>query len=164
MRWEGGRRSDNVEDRRGQGVGMGAAGAAPLLLRFLPAMIRSKTGRVILVAPHMQAASQSLLIRAELRKPDGCIRPFQYVQTEVAVAQLAAARTWRVPPAALVRHQGLVWMFVEAPGGFRPVAVTVLYEAADAALVTADLPAATKLAVKGVSTLKASWLGLGGGQ
>jgi predicted metalloprotease len=28
---------------------VGAAGAAPLLLRFLPAMIRSKTGRVILV-------------------------------------------------------------------------------------------------------------------
>jgi predicted metalloprotease len=38
-----------VEDRRGQSAGMGAAGAAPLLLRFLPAMIRSKTGRVILV-------------------------------------------------------------------------------------------------------------------
>ena len=50
MRWEGGRKSDNVEDRRGQSVGRSAAGAAPLLLRFLPAMIRSKTGRVILVA------------------------------------------------------------------------------------------------------------------
>ncbi|MDH5171825.1 MAG: neutral zinc metallopeptidase [Gammaproteobacteria bacterium] len=50
MRWEDGRRSDNVEDRRGQSAGYGAAGAAPLLLRFLPAMIRSKTGRVILVA------------------------------------------------------------------------------------------------------------------
>jgi len=49
MRWQGGRRSDNVEDRRGQSAGYGAAGAAPLLLRFLPAMIRSKTGRVILV-------------------------------------------------------------------------------------------------------------------
>lgn len=49
MRWEGRRKSSNVEDRRGQGAGMGAAGAAPLLLRFLPAMIRSKTGRLILV-------------------------------------------------------------------------------------------------------------------
>ena len=49
MRWEDGRRSDNVEDRRGQGAGYSAAGAAPLLLRFLPAMIRSKTGRLILV-------------------------------------------------------------------------------------------------------------------
>ena len=49
MRWEDGRRSDNVEDRRGQSAGYSAAGAAPLLLRFLPAMIRSKTGRLILV-------------------------------------------------------------------------------------------------------------------
>jgi len=49
MRWENGRRSDNVEDRRGQGARYSAAGAAPLLLRFLPAMVRSKTGRVILI-------------------------------------------------------------------------------------------------------------------
>jgi uncharacterized protein len=49
MRWENGRRSDNVEDRRGQNPAYSAAGAAPLLLRFLPAMIRSKTGRIILV-------------------------------------------------------------------------------------------------------------------
>jgi uncharacterized protein len=49
MRWENGRRSDNVEDRRGQSPAYSAAGAAPLLLRFLPAMIRSKTGRIILV-------------------------------------------------------------------------------------------------------------------
>ena len=49
MRWEDGRRSDNVEDRRGQTPGVSAAGAAPLLLRFLPAMVRSKTGRVILI-------------------------------------------------------------------------------------------------------------------
>lgn len=49
MRWKDGRRSDNIEDRRSQSPGIGAAGAAPLLLRFVPAMIRSKTGRVILV-------------------------------------------------------------------------------------------------------------------
>lgn len=49
MRWKGGRKSDNVEDRRGESAGYSAAGAAPLLLRFLPAMIRSKVGRVILV-------------------------------------------------------------------------------------------------------------------
>ena len=49
MRWKDGRRSDNVEDRRGQSPAYSAAGAAPLILRFLPAMIRSKTGRVILI-------------------------------------------------------------------------------------------------------------------
>ena len=50
MRWKGGRRSDNVEDRRGQSSGYRAAGAAPVILRFLPAMIRSKTGRLVLIA------------------------------------------------------------------------------------------------------------------
>lgn len=51
MRWEKGRRSDNVEDRRGQSSpGYSTAAAAPLLLRFLPAMIRTKTGRFILIA------------------------------------------------------------------------------------------------------------------
>ncbi|MEH6592817.1 MAG: neutral zinc metallopeptidase [Halioglobus sp.] len=49
MQWKGGRRSSNVEDRRGQRVSASAAGAAPLLLRFLPALVRTKTGRTILV-------------------------------------------------------------------------------------------------------------------
>lgn len=49
MRWQGGRRSENVEDRRGQGAAMGAAAAAPFVLRLLPALIRTKVGRIILI-------------------------------------------------------------------------------------------------------------------
>lgn len=51
MRWEDQRRSDNVEDRRGQSPGspMRAAGAAPLLMRFLPSLLRSKMGRRLLI-------------------------------------------------------------------------------------------------------------------
>jgi predicted metalloprotease len=51
MRWRGGRRSDNVEDRRGQGPAYRAAGAgvAPMVLRILPSLIRTKVGRIILV-------------------------------------------------------------------------------------------------------------------
>ncbi|MEZ5572470.1 MAG: neutral zinc metallopeptidase [Halioglobus sp.] len=50
MRWQGGRRSDNVEDRRGQGASIGTAAALPVVLRFLPALIRTKVGRFILIA------------------------------------------------------------------------------------------------------------------
>ena len=124
----------------------------------------AQTGRVTLVAPHLQAVSQSLLIRAELRKPAGCVRPFQYLQVEIVAARPLADNTWRVPLSALVRHQGLAWVFVEAAGGFRPVAVKVLDEASDSALVAADLPVATRLAVKGAATIKAVWLGLGTGE
>ena len=50
MRWKGGRRSENVEDRRGETPAYRAsAGAAPMLLRLLPAMLRTKVGRIILI-------------------------------------------------------------------------------------------------------------------
>ena len=49
MRWRGNRQSSNVEDRRGQSAGYSSAGAAPVILRFLPALIKTKVGRVILV-------------------------------------------------------------------------------------------------------------------
>ncbi len=50
MRWRGGRRSNNVEDRRGTSPGYSAAGAGGMmLLRLLPMMLRSKVGRVVLI-------------------------------------------------------------------------------------------------------------------
>ena len=49
MRWKGGRKSSNVEDRRGQNVGMSRARAGSGLLGFIPMLVRSKTGRIILV-------------------------------------------------------------------------------------------------------------------
>lgn len=49
MRWESGRRSDNVEDRRGmRSSGVGGGGVLMLLMRFLPLLLRTKGGRYIL--------------------------------------------------------------------------------------------------------------------
>src|SRR5690606_41919879 len=45
-----GRRSSNIDDRRGQrAAGMAGGGAAALILRFLPFLIRTKMGRIILL-------------------------------------------------------------------------------------------------------------------
>ncbi|MFV8817460.1 neutral zinc metallopeptidase [Haliea sp. E17] len=49
MRWKDGRRSDNVDDRRGESPPASAAGAAPMVLRLLPALLKTKTGRTILI-------------------------------------------------------------------------------------------------------------------
>ncbi len=48
MRWKGNRRSSNVEDRRGQGAAS-AGGMGSGLLNFIPLLIRTKTGRVMLL-------------------------------------------------------------------------------------------------------------------
>ena len=49
MRWRGGRKSSNVEDRRGQSSGFSGAAAAPMVMRLLPALIKTKVGRTILM-------------------------------------------------------------------------------------------------------------------
>ena len=49
MRWKGRRRSSNVEDRRGQSAGYSTARSGAGLLNFLPMLIKTKTGRIILV-------------------------------------------------------------------------------------------------------------------
>jgi len=47
VRWQGRRQSENVEDRRGVSVQRASIGAAPLL-RLLPLLLRSRTGRYLL--------------------------------------------------------------------------------------------------------------------
>lgn len=124
----------------------------------------AESGRVALIAPHMQAASQSLLVRAELSRPAGCVKPFEYIQVVLVPSRQPTVRSWRVPAGALTRHQGQVWVFVEAAGGYRPVAVKVVDETPEGALVAVELDGSVRLAVKGVATLKAIWLGLGAGE
>jgi len=48
MRWKGRRKSSNVEDRRGQSAGIGG-GSGSGLLSFVPMLVRSKTGRYMLL-------------------------------------------------------------------------------------------------------------------
>lgn len=52
MKWRGGRRSSNIDDRRGQrysAMGGGGSGIVGLLFRFLPLLLRTNGGRGILV-------------------------------------------------------------------------------------------------------------------
>jgi hypothetical protein len=47
MRWKSGRKSTNVDDRRGQSAGIGGMGSG--LLNFIPMLVRTKTGRIMLL-------------------------------------------------------------------------------------------------------------------
>ena len=49
MRWKGRRQSSNVEDRRGQRSGYYTTSSAGGILRFLPMLVRTKSGRIILL-------------------------------------------------------------------------------------------------------------------
>lgn len=127
-------------------------------------------GRLALISPHLNATTQSLLLRAEFSAADGCLRPFQFVhaQVEPATANPGSPSAWRVPNTAVVRHQGRAWLFAETAGGFQPLAVRVVDEAERATLVEAldaGAPLAQlRIAVSGTAAIKAVWLGLGVGE
>lgn len=121
-------------------------------------------GRIIVVAPHVDAHDQSLRLRAELPFRVPCVRPNQFVQVDVKPTETPTSYAWRVPSAALTRHLSRTWLFVEVPGGFKPVPVQVLEESAQSSRVAAPVEATARIAVKGVAALKGAWLGLGAGE
>ncbi len=121
-------------------------------------------GRITVIAPQVDAHDQSLRLRAQLPYRVACVRPYQYVQVDVRPAEVKSSYAWRVPAGALTRHLSRTWVFVEVPGGFKPVAVQVLEESAQSARVAAPVEASSRIAVGGIAAIKGVWLGLGAGE
>jgi len=120
----------------------------------------SAPARITLVAPAVQSASQSVLVRAELTQVAGCVKPFAFVQARVQAPDLGKDQ-WQVPLTAVLRHQGKTWLFVAQDQGFRAVPVRVLAEGTGSVRIAADLPPTAQVVTRGVAALKGSWLGLG---
>lgn len=123
----------------------------------------AKSGRVLLVAPHVQPGSQAVQVRADLSEASGCVHPHQFIGATIQ-RRNPQAGTLRIPVSALVRHENAVWVFVVSKNGFSPVKVSVVAESASAATVRAELPQDAHIVVSGASSVKAAWLGLGAGE
>jgi len=117
MRWKSGRRSSNVDDRRGQSTGYSSAGAAPALLRFLPALIRTKIGRTFLIVGVVVVFGSRLLgidLLPLLLGGSVATAPSQYTPTEqdqqlaefTAVVLADTEDTWN----AIFAAQGLQYV------------------------------------------------------
>lgn len=108
-------------------------------------------GRVIAIGQSVDAATQTLLVRAEVRAPAGALRPGQ---TVVAVVEVSGAASVRVPAAAVVDEGGAPVVYVEeAAGTFRRVPVTPGGSAGGMATVT-GIEAGTRVVVQGTAALK----------
>jgi multidrug efflux pump subunit AcrA (membrane-fusion protein) len=136
------------------GVAAGAAVAIPAY---------GASGKVLSVGRSVSAANQTVTLRAEITQGAENLRAGQYVDALVS-AQAGTVKQWRVPTAALARNQGKVYLFIQNKDGFLPMEVKVLGEVSDFAIVQGPLRGDERYAVRGVSSLKASWMGLGGGE
>jgi len=123
--------------------GAGAAGAA--------GGARAIEGRVIALGQSVDAATQTVLVRAEVRAPGGVLRPGQ---TVVATVEIPGAGTVQLPAAAVVEDGGATVVFVEeAAGSFRRVPV-VLVRTADNVATVRGIAAGARVVVHGTAALK----------
>lgn len=112
--------------------------------------------RVITVGRMVHGTDQGVLVRAEVRTGAERLRPGQFVEARIAQGADAGLR---VPAAAVVRSGDGDYVFVARPGGFLPVAVTLVARQGAAAVVRGDLAADDQVATRGTAALKAAWGG-----
>ena len=115
---------------------------------------------VELIGRDVDPDSQTVLVRAEVRKAQECLRPGQHVQVRLKLG--SPEQLYRIPASAVVQTSELSVVFVQAPYGFAAIRVNVAGHDQGYAIVTGHIKEGESVAVSGLAAIKASWIGLGG--
>lgn len=120
------------------------------------------TGKLIAIGRAVDAASQTVLLRAAVGKGAETLRPGQVIEVEIAGP---TGQLQRLPASALARNEGKTLAFIQASSDDKGVTfearpIRVISQGGDS--VTVDgVKAGEKVAIKGVSGLKAILTGVG---
>ena len=121
------------------------------------------TGKLTAIGRSLSGGNQTILLRALIRNGAESLRPGQFVEASINTNANNSTQ-WSMPNSALARINGKTFVFVETAKGFRYETVTVLHEGAQNSLISGNFKGDEKIAVQGVSTLKAQMMGIGGGE
>lgn len=120
------------------------------------------SGKLIAIGRAVDSASQTVLLRASVGKGAETLTPGQVIEVELTAAGSAGER---LPAAALFRHDGKTFAFVQVASDdkgarFEARALRVISQGGETAAVE-GVKADERVAVKGVSGLKAMLTGVG---
>lgn len=118
-------------------------------------------GRLTAIGRSLSGGNQTILLRALIQNGARDLRPGQFVEASISTSGNAPDQ-WSIPNSALARIGNKTVIFIETAKGYRSEEVTVLHEGADNSVITSKLKGDEKIAVRGVSALKASLMGIGG--
>ncbi len=118
------------------------------------------TGKLTGIGRGLTGTNQSVLLRGSITQGVENLRPNQFVEVSIATSSGVKAQ-WDIPNSALVRVNSKTLVFVSTAQGFKAVPVKLLNEGANTSVVAGELKGDERLAVQGVSALKASLLGIG---
>ncbi len=116
-------------------------------------------GRVILVSETTDAATQTILVRAEIPN-NGELHSGQTAAARIGFIS-AGESAWEIPYSGLVRRGEQTSIFVAIECGFRQVPVTLLAEDQDHVVVSGPITEQNDVAVGGISALHGILLRLG---
>lgn len=122
-------------------------------------------GKLIAVGRAVDAASQTVLLRAAIGQGAETLTPGQVVEVELPAMSATAGSGHRLPTAALVRHNGQTFVFVQIASDdkgsrFEARSLRVLSQGGEIT-VAEGVRTGEQIAVKGVSALKAMYTGVG---
>lgn len=117
-------------------------------------------GKITAIGHSLSEGNQTILLRALIYKGAQNMRPGQHVDVSIATSKSKTVQ-WNVPKAAIARVGETSMIFVETANGFRKEEINVLHEGAQQTLISGKLQGNEKIAVTGVSALKAKLMGIG---
>lgn len=122
----------------------------------------ARPGQVVLVSETTDAATQTILVRAEVPN-NGELRPGQTAAARISFLS-SGESAWEIPYSALVRRGEATSVFVAIEGGFRLEPVMLLAEDQDHVVVSGAITDKDEVAISGISALRGILLRLGAGE
>lgn len=119
------------------------------------------SGKLTAIGRGLTGSNQSVLLRGSITHGTENLRPNQFVEATIATSNGSNTAQWEVPNTAIARVDGKALLFVATAQGFRALAVTLRNEGAQNSVISAELKGDEKIAVRGVSSLKSSLMGIG---
>lgn len=116
-------------------------------------------GKVILVSETTDAATQTVLVRAEVPN-SGELRPGQTAAARIGFISVGES-AWEIPYSALIRRGDKASVFVAVEGGFRLLPVTLIAEDQEHVVISGAISDSDEVAVSGTAALRGILLRLG---
>jgi RND family efflux transporter MFP subunit len=116
-------------------------------------------GKVVLVSETTDAATQTILVRAEIPN-NGQLHAGQTAAARISFLS-AGESAWEIPYSGLVRRGDQTSVFVAIDGGFRLVPVTLVAEDQDHVVISGAISDKDEVAIGGISALRGILSSLG---
>ena len=121
------------------------------------------TGKLTAIGRSLTGTNQTVLLRGIILTGADNLHPGQYLEASISTGGNAIGQ-WEIPNSAISRIEGRAVLFVQNAKGFESRPITVLHQGELNSVVSGTFKGDEKIAVGGVSALKASLMGIGGDQ